>query len=83
MKASVKQAIAEARSNVAHFPDFRFVNHGTFALLHPITQRAKQWIADLPAEAVRWNGAVAVEHRNVLDLANAIHDLGLNVRLEV
>jgi hypothetical protein len=64
-------------------PDFNFENHGSLALLRPLTESARVWID----ENVSHEGfqpywpTVIVESRYCGDLLAGIADAGLGVRL--
>jgi len=62
-------------------PDFLVSNHGSIFLLQPLTGAAHDWSADnLPADALRFGAAIAVEHRYIGDIVAGIQDDGLEVR---
>ena len=61
--------------------DFCFNNHGTVWLLHPLTDTARAWLEETrPIDALYFGGALAVEHRFVVEVADAIHDAGFSLR---
>ena len=62
--------------------DFEVQNHGTIFLLLPLTQNARDWVADhIPADA-QWSGrrAVVVEHRFIADIVDGFLADGLTRR---
>jgi len=64
-------------------PDLRFEDHGTVALLVPISEPGRQWIAD-NCEVPDWarhGGSVAVEPRCVPAIVRGAADDGLVVEL--
>ena len=62
--------------------DITIVNHGTLAMVHALTKRAKFWLQDnVGTESWQWFGnAVAVEPRYVGDLVDGMVESGLEVR---
>jgi hypothetical protein len=61
--------------------DFRFENHGTIWLLHPLTGAAIDWVDQhIPNDALHFGVAIVVEHRYVDDIAFGIQNDGLEVR---
>lgn len=63
------------------FPDFLLADHGSIFLLQPITDPAYAWVADhLPADALTFGHAVAIEHRFVAEIVVGIRADGLRVR---
>jgi hypothetical protein len=54
-------------------PDFSVENHFTIFLLRPLTPAAFDWIEEhIPEDAQRLGNAVAVEHRHIGPIAEAI-----------
>ena len=64
--------------------DFDIQDHGTIALIHPITDAAKNHAAEVYADAVHMGGAIACEPRMALDNAYALQcdwfTIGIDVR---
>lgn len=62
-------------------PDFELTNHGSIATLKPLTDEARDWIADhIPDDAQFWNDAVAIEPRYVDQILHGIYNDGLHVQ---
>ena len=64
--------------------DARFENNGTIWLFRPVTQAARDWLAEhCPADGDHqyFGDALAVEHRYVVDLYEFARHDGLNVRV--
>jgi hypothetical protein len=64
--------------------DARFENNGTIWLFRPVTQSARDWLAEhCPADGDHqyFGDALAVEHRYVVDLYELARRDGLNVRV--
>lgn len=60
--------------------DFAVVDHGTIALLQPLTEEATEWVdLHLPDDAPRLGEAIAVEHRYINDILVGIEHDGLVV----
>lgn len=65
--------------------DFRVEDHGTIALVTPVSVEAKQWLEEnVPTESWQWHGdALAVEPRYVEALMDGAMDDGLTVGVEL
>ena len=60
--------------------DFTIGGGGTLYILRPNTDAAKAWVDEhIPADAQRWSGGVAVEHRYIGDIVNGILAEGMSV----
>jgi hypothetical protein len=61
--------------------DARFENHGSVWLIRPLTDLAREWLADhVRAESWQWfGGALSLEPRAVEPLADAMANDGLEV----
>jgi hypothetical protein len=60
--------------------DFSLADFGTVWLLTPITASANEWAsANLPENFLRWGGGIAIDHRLIDDLVDAIGAVGLCV----
>ena len=63
-------------------PDFLVENHGSIFLLTPLTPAANSWVDEhIPLGALRWGGAIVVEHRYIADIVRGIQTDGLTVRV--
>jgi len=61
--------------------DFKISGGGTIYLLHPLTRAARDWVDEhLPADAMWFGNAVAVEHRYIGDIVEGAIGDGLVVR---
>jgi predicted thioesterase len=61
--------------------DFLVTGGGTVYLLHPLTDAAREWVAEhLPEDAQRLGNAIAVEHRYIRDIVYGARHDGLAVR---
>lgn len=61
--------------------DFSVQNEFTIFLLHPLTDAAREWIAEhIGDDAQRFGDAVVVEHCYVCDIIDGIRADGLEVR---
>jgi hypothetical protein len=61
-------------------PDFRVIDGGSVFLLTPLTPSGQQWVEDnLPAEALRYAGAIAIEHRYIDPIVEGLMDAGLTL----
>lgn len=62
--------------------DFRFANHGSIAILTPLTEVADEWVAEhLPDDAMRWAGGVAIEPRYVEPILEGLQGDGLAISI--
>lgn len=60
--------------------DFTVAGGGTLYILRPNTQAAKEWASEnLPDDAQRWGGGVAIEHRYIDAIIEGIRADGLEV----
>ncbi len=60
--------------------DFEIENHGSLFLVRPTNPEAEQHLRDNVGEEAQWLGnALAVEHRYIADLAQALQDNGYSV----
>lgn len=60
--------------------DFSVSYHGSISIIRPLTERAKDWVREyIPADAQRWAGGIAVEHRYVDGVVTGIINDGLTV----
>ena len=60
--------------------DFRCENHGSIFLLYPLNLSAQSWIDEhLPSDAQWFGQAVAVEHRYIWSILDAIQSDALVV----
>ena len=61
--------------------DFLVTGGGTVYLLHPLTDAAREWVAEhLPEDAQRLGNGIAVEHRYIGDIVCGARNDGLSVR---
>jgi len=61
--------------------DFLVTGGGTIYLLHPLTDAAREWVAEhLPEDAQRLGNGIAVEHRFIGDTVRGARNDGLAVR---
>ena len=64
--------------------DFLVTGEGPFTtvyLLHPLTDAAREWVAEhIPDDAQRLGNAIAVEHRYIRDIVDGARNDGLAVR---
>ena len=64
--------------------DFLVTGEGpltTVYLLRPLTDAAREWVAEhLPEDAQRLGNAIAVEHRYIRDIVDGARNDGLAVR---
>ena len=66
-------------SNVAHV-DFHLYGHGSISILAPISQAAKDWVADHIPDDAQWFGhGIAIEHRYVHDIVEGLQADGLTL----
>lgn len=69
---------ATATPQAASGADFYFNNHGSIAVLVPVSPEAQAWVSDnLPADALHWAGGVVIEARCVPDVVEGIAGGGL------
>ena len=62
-------------------PDLLVHGGGSLYMLRPVSRRGSRWIADnIADDATRFGGAVAVEHRFILDVVRGAVSDGLRVR---
>lgn len=62
--------------------DIRFINHGSVALMFPLTRLGKDWVkSNIPADAMTFGAAIVVEPRYIYEIADGAHADGLNVRI--
>lgn len=62
--------------------DLRFVSHGTFVLMHPLTTKGRKWAsAKIRDDAMRLGDAVAIEHRFAEDIIEGAQRDGMRVEL--
>jgi len=60
--------------------DVEISRDGSLFLVQPHTSRAQAWIEqNVSSEALWFGGALVVEHRYILDLAQGMIDAGLTV----
>ena len=60
--------------------DFWLQNEGSIVLLHPLTDRAKEWIEEhIPEDAQSFGDAVVIEPRYVSDIVAGIRGDGLTI----
>jgi hypothetical protein len=60
--------------------DFEVRNEGSIWLLRPVSQAGRDWAGEhIPADALRFGGAIAVEHRFIGDILDGIAGDGLSV----
>lgn len=60
--------------------DFILQDHGSISLLTPITEAAREWVAEhLPEDAPIFGLSFAIEHRCVEPILHGIADAGLTV----
>jgi hypothetical protein len=63
--------------------DLRFLDRGSIWLIRPLSPRGEEWFSEhLPDDAQRFGGAVACEHRYVLDIINGAVADGLSVEFQ-
>lgn len=56
---------------------FHIQNEGTVLLLRPLTESAREWVAENISEHQEFAGAVVVEHRYISDIMQGIVDEGM------
>ena len=72
----VTDAMVEAQ--IGSGPDYRVENHGSLALVYPISQDAKNWIDENVSSDSQWfGGGLAVEPRYLGDLVDGMRAAGL------
>jgi len=60
--------------------DIRIENHGSLALFRPLNDEARAHLEENVSEEAQWfGGALAVEHRYVVGLAEALQGEGYEV----
>lgn len=60
--------------------DFNFSDHGSIAVLYPVTAEAHAWAEEhLPDDGPRWNFGYAIEHRYARDILVGLTQDGLTV----
>lgn len=60
--------------------DFTVDGHGTVFLLTPHTERAKSWVlASLSEDRTELGNSIAVEHRYIVDIVEALRNEGFNI----
>lgn len=60
--------------------DFRVRDEGTLVLLEPLSDAAREWVAEyLPEDASRFGAAVVIEWRFTRDILDGIADAQLTV----
>lgn len=61
--------------------DFRVTDHGSVVAFQPLTQAAKDWVAEhVQLESWQWMGAVFhVDHRPAVGLLAAIQDFDFTI----
>ena len=60
--------------------DFTLHNEGSIALLTPISEAGTEWVSQhIPEDAMRFAGAVVIEHRYVADIVAGITGDGLTI----
>lgn len=60
--------------------DIVIENHGSVALLRPLSDEGRQWLAEhVSDDHVVFGGAIACEPRFVEDIVNGARDDGMNV----
>lgn len=58
---------------IIHNPDFVAENHGTLIMLQPVSDAAKEWVAEHLPEDAQWLGPrVAIDHRCYPPIADGI-----------
>ena len=61
--------------------DAEVENHGTIFLVRPLTEAARDWLAENVSNESQWFGAaLVVEHRYAADLVDGMIGDGLNVQ---
>jgi hypothetical protein len=61
-------------------PDFYVANHGSIFLLTPVTQAAREWVAEhIPEDAPALGHSIAIEHRFVGEVLAGITEDGLKL----
>ena len=61
--------------------DIRVEEHGSTFLLHPLHNRARDWLHEHVAEDAQWfMGALVVEHRYIVEIVRGANADGLRVR---
>lgn len=73
-----------SRTRKRTIADFFVTGEGPFTtvyLLHPLTDAAREWVAEhLPEDAQRLGNGIAVEHRFIRDIVDGARNDGLAVR---
>ncbi len=60
--------------------DFILTDHGTIALLLPVTHAAKSWVNEhLPDDATTFCRSIVIEHRYVGDIVDGITNDNLTI----
>ncbi len=52
--------------------DIRVSNHGSIFLVHPVSERGRNWVDDHLDHAQKLGNAAAVEHRYIEPIVNGI-----------
>lgn len=60
--------------------DFTVQNEGSIFLLRPLTEAARDWVAEhIPADAQTFGDAIVIEHRYIGDIVDGAQRDGLTV----
>lgn len=61
-------------------PDFSYRNEGSIVLLKPISEAAREWVADhLPDDAQWFGGSIVIEPRYFDPIAGGIESDGMSI----
>jgi hypothetical protein len=61
---------------------FELINHGSIALLLPLSPEAEAWVNEhIAKDAMHFNGAVVIEPRYVAAIVEGIREEGMEVEL--
>jgi hypothetical protein len=60
--------------------DFELLDEGSIWLLRPMTEAAREWVANsISQDSTEWCGGIVVEPRYIRDILDGIDDEGLTV----
>lgn len=61
--------------------DFTLVDHGSIAVITPLSEQATEWVNNYISDDAQWFGdGFVVEHRYVDDIVDRLIELEMNVR---
>lgn len=59
--------------------DFRLDDHGSIAVLTPLTDGAREWVDENIQVEQTWGGGIVIEHRYVGPILEGIVDAGFTL----